>query len=167
MAFEDVQTNIRLPSDLKDRLVASAVENKRSLSAEVASRLERTYLVTPGMRPGGDINKVMAQLLAKFLIRTIEMVGPQEGITERVFHLMRETAQQVLDEENALVKGELGELALLLIALDNLPEGRDPEEFAATLERKMRENGVIRDISEIKAARAASVVSSPNHKPKP
>lgn len=43
MASEDVQTNLRLPSDLKERLTASATENNRSLSAEVASRLEQTY----------------------------------------------------------------------------------------------------------------------------
>lgn len=46
MASEDVQTNLRIPADLKDRLVASASENNRSLSAEVASRLEGSY--TPG-----------------------------------------------------------------------------------------------------------------------
>ena len=43
MASEDVQTNLRLPADLKDRLVASAAENNRSLSAEVSSRLEASY----------------------------------------------------------------------------------------------------------------------------
>lgn len=43
MASEDVQTNLRLPADLKDRLVASAAASKRSLSAEVASRLEASY----------------------------------------------------------------------------------------------------------------------------
>lgn len=43
MASEDVQTNLRLPVDLKDRLVVSATENGRSLSAEVAYRLLQTY----------------------------------------------------------------------------------------------------------------------------
>lgn len=43
MASEDVQTNLRLPADLKDRLVASAAENNRSLSAEVSSRLSASY----------------------------------------------------------------------------------------------------------------------------
>lgn len=40
MTTEDVQTNIRLPIDLKERLVEVAAQNKRSLSAEVAARLE-------------------------------------------------------------------------------------------------------------------------------
>lgn len=43
MASEDVQTNLRLPAGLKDRLQSSAAENNRSLSAEVASRLEDSY----------------------------------------------------------------------------------------------------------------------------
>ena len=43
MATEDVQTNLRLPADLKDRLTASAAENNRSLSAEVTSRLVASY----------------------------------------------------------------------------------------------------------------------------
>ena len=43
MASEDVQTNLRLPADLKDRLQSSAAENNRSLSAEAASRLEASY----------------------------------------------------------------------------------------------------------------------------
>jgi len=43
MASEDVQTNLRLPADLKDRLVASASNSKRSLSAEVSARLEGSF----------------------------------------------------------------------------------------------------------------------------
>lgn len=43
MASEDVQTNLRMPADLKDRLMASAAENNRSLSAEVALRLEKSF----------------------------------------------------------------------------------------------------------------------------
>lgn len=43
MASEDVQTNLRLPADLKERLQASATANNRSLSAEVASRLTASY----------------------------------------------------------------------------------------------------------------------------
>ena len=43
MASEDVQTNLRLPSDLKDKLQASAEEHGRSLSAEVAYRIEQAF----------------------------------------------------------------------------------------------------------------------------
>lgn len=43
MSSDDVQTNIRLPAALKERLTASAAASNRSLSAEVASRLESSY----------------------------------------------------------------------------------------------------------------------------
>ncbi|WP_416820267.1 Arc family DNA-binding protein [Delftia tsuruhatensis] len=43
MATEDVQTNLRLPADLKDRLQEAAAENNRSLSAEVTSRLSASF----------------------------------------------------------------------------------------------------------------------------
>lgn len=52
MASEDVQTNLRLPADLKDRLQASATENNRSLSAEVTSRLTSSF---DGLSISGDI----------------------------------------------------------------------------------------------------------------
>lgn len=43
MTSEDVQTNLRLPAELKDRVVKAAAQNKRSLSAEVAARLEASF----------------------------------------------------------------------------------------------------------------------------
>lgn len=43
MATEDVQTNLRIPGDLKDRLMASAEAGGRSLSGEVAYRVARAY----------------------------------------------------------------------------------------------------------------------------
>lgn len=62
MASEDVQTNLRLPADLKDRLVASAAENNRSLSAEVASRLSSTYEGGPRMVSEEVLKSVFAEL---------------------------------------------------------------------------------------------------------
>jgi plasmid stability protein len=43
MAREDVQTNIRLPEDLKDSLTAAAAKNGRSLTAEIVQRLEHSF----------------------------------------------------------------------------------------------------------------------------
>jgi hypothetical protein len=43
MASEDVQTNLRLPADLKERLIAAADHYGRSLSAEVVYRLEESF----------------------------------------------------------------------------------------------------------------------------
>lgn len=92
MASEDVQTNLRLPADLKDRLVASAAENNRSLSAEVSSRLEASYSAPDARKvlktlsllsdeletekANVDIQRALAYRLAsslKFLVETGEM----------------------------------------------------------------------------------------------
>lgn len=37
------QTNIRLPTDLKQALVDAAAENRRSLTAEMVARLEESF----------------------------------------------------------------------------------------------------------------------------
>lgn len=57
MTRVDVQTNLRLPADLKDRLQASAEANNRSLSAEVAFRLEASFLPQPTQpgAPGAEL----------------------------------------------------------------------------------------------------------------
>lgn len=62
MATDDVQTNLRLPADLKDRLQASATENNRSLSAEVASRLEQTYAPGEAYATKSQLERVFGQI---------------------------------------------------------------------------------------------------------
>lgn len=43
MARNDPQVNLRFPADLKDRLDVAAQANKRSLTAEIVARLERSF----------------------------------------------------------------------------------------------------------------------------
>jgi Arc-like DNA binding domain len=47
MPSEDIQTNLRIPSDLKLRLQRAADASKRSLTAEVIARLEDSFSMTP------------------------------------------------------------------------------------------------------------------------
>lgn len=44
MSREDAQMKIRLPADLKEKLEKSAVENKRSMNAEVLHRLNSSFV---------------------------------------------------------------------------------------------------------------------------
>jgi Arc-like DNA binding domain len=44
MTSEDIQTNLRLPADLKERLKRAADANQRSTNAEVVARLEQTFI---------------------------------------------------------------------------------------------------------------------------
>jgi predicted transcriptional regulator len=43
MTSEDIQTNLRLPGDLKERLKQAADASNRSMNAEVVARLEESF----------------------------------------------------------------------------------------------------------------------------
>lgn len=43
MATDDIQTNLRLPSNLKKRLKHAADASNRSMNAEVVARLEESF----------------------------------------------------------------------------------------------------------------------------
>ncbi|PRY03791.1 Arc family DNA-binding protein [Paraburkholderia sp. BL25I1N1] len=43
MPSEDIQTNLRLPIDLKERLKQAADASNRSMNAEVVARLEESF----------------------------------------------------------------------------------------------------------------------------
>jgi hypothetical protein len=43
MTSEDIQTNLRLPADLKERLREAADNSNRSMNAEVVARLEESF----------------------------------------------------------------------------------------------------------------------------
>lgn len=61
MAREDVQTNLRIPADLKDLLQEAARKSGRSLSAEVAFRLQESFAVDKQvlMHAAADLNEKM------------------------------------------------------------------------------------------------------------
>lgn len=43
MSREDIQTNVRLPADIKEALLDQAKYNRRSLSAEIVDRLNASF----------------------------------------------------------------------------------------------------------------------------
>ena len=47
MARNDPQVNLRLPADLKDQIEAAAIENRRTITAEVVARLQDSFLSSP------------------------------------------------------------------------------------------------------------------------
>ena len=56
MSTKNVQTLIRLPADLKVRLMREAAKNNRTMSAEVAYRLRVAYGLVDGKDEGrGDV----------------------------------------------------------------------------------------------------------------
>lgn len=43
LAMADIQFNLRIPAELKERIAESAKENNRSINAEAQSRLEKSF----------------------------------------------------------------------------------------------------------------------------
>jgi len=68
MAREDIQTNLRIPLDLKKRLESAAGENHRSMTAEVIARLEQSLETQ-------DLKSALGQLVA-----TIDQKAREMGI---------------------------------------------------------------------------------------
>lgn len=49
MARDDLQFRLRIPEALKAQIEKSAAENNRSMTAEIISRLERSYEIDPNI----------------------------------------------------------------------------------------------------------------------
>lgn len=54
MTSEDIQTNLRLPADLKERLKQAAELGNRSMNAEVVARLAESFAQEMGRPPIDD-----------------------------------------------------------------------------------------------------------------
>ena len=117
MASEDVQTNLRLPSVLKDRLAASAAESNRSLSAEVSSRLEASYKSEDTMELVIDQAKQIRELRNKvmesnFVIAQAFQVlsgidTDRDACIQALSEMMQKTSGESLDHFKALMNEHL------------------------------------------------------------
>ncbi|MFL9859461.1 Arc family DNA-binding protein [Paraburkholderia madseniana] len=64
MPSEDIQTNLRLPADLKERLKHAADANKRSTNAEVVARLEESFASSKPADGGAAVDEHTLDLFA-------------------------------------------------------------------------------------------------------
>lgn len=108
MASEDVQTNLRLPAALKERLTEAAAEHNRSLSAEVAFRLQQSF----------DTDKMAKQLaLAEYKLEQLARIGSFDGdvrLSPAILSIVEHVA-----EENQIPLGD----ALAMLALAGYGKG--------------------------------------------
>ncbi|MES2187978.1 MAG: Arc family DNA-binding protein [Pseudomonadota bacterium] len=136
---EDVQTNLRLPSDLKDRVVRAAAQANRSLSAEVAHRLEESFA-----RAGEDLKREIDSKIEAIQAR-LEMLVLRRTIVESRFEGQRERLGRLASESQRMAE-----------------TAKTDAEFAAA-EAKVAEIGDVErqidvlqnDMKEIEAARNA------------
>lgn len=67
MTSDQIQINIRLPADLKERLEQAASDNKRSTTAEIAARLDASF--DP---PAGSSGDALAQTVADKVVERLD-----------------------------------------------------------------------------------------------
>lgn len=70
MARTDPQINLRVPADLKKKIELIAIENSRSINAEVVQRLEQSF-----GRKFGDLESVATEELMKELAKRFEQLN--------------------------------------------------------------------------------------------
>lgn len=73
MARSDPQFNLRMSSDLKARIEAEAAKNKRSATAEIIDRLERSLDVLP-VNEMVDVSKLPQKALEEAAERAMELI---------------------------------------------------------------------------------------------
>ena len=69
MARTDPQINLRVPADLKKKIELIAIENSRSINAEVVQRLEQSF-----ERKFGDLESVATEELMKELAKRCSLL---------------------------------------------------------------------------------------------
>lgn len=94
MSENHVQTNIRLPEGLKERIVASAKDNQRSMGAEMVARLESSFQVEERV---GDLLPKLESLRDKL----VETSGHEQAMAA----LAEENAR--LTEDNRALRSDL------------------------------------------------------------
>lgn len=80
----DVQTNLRIPAELKEALLAAATRNNRSLSAEVIFRLVHSFSADAGLLQDGEPEELRRErdsLHARLEV-TRARLAAQEGLAD-------------------------------------------------------------------------------------
>lgn len=79
---------LRIPEELREQIALEAVKNKRSLNAEMASRLENSLTcLPPGVTGGSDTDEILRRLVAV------------EGMLEKVVAVLEQDDRHTAIEE--------------------------------------------------------------------
>ncbi|VTU37153.1 Arc family DNA-binding protein [Variovorax sp. PBL-E5] len=104
MARNDPQVNLRMSAEMKDKLDAAAVSNKRSLTAEIVERLDRSFTEGPDLTmalTAAQLDAAHQAVQADFLkLELISLAEMAEAMLERAD---REKFKVVNDEERVLL----------------------------------------------------------------
>src|SRR5271170_2313578 len=85
MSRYDPHFRVRVPSDLHDRIAASAKKNSRSMNAEIVARLELSYAYSMELRKAEDIwddhgLQTLANLIAEKITQAVPAQSDRDAI---------------------------------------------------------------------------------------
>ncbi|SNY42429.1 Arc-like DNA binding domain-containing protein [Pseudomonas sp. LAMO17WK12:I6] len=115
MSRVDLQVNFRMPASLKDELEALAKRNRRSLTAEIVARLERSISDTDEM---GISDRDRMNPEHPFYLPATEQMPITRGVS-------KEKLLAPLDQERPVTKKDLNEAVMeaMLTVMNALKDG--------------------------------------------
>lgn len=115
MSRVDLQVNFRMPASLKDELEALAKRNRRSLTAEIVARLERSVGDTDEM---GISDRDRLNPEHPFFLPATEPMPIKRGIS-------KEKLLASLDQDSPVTKKDLNEVVMeaMLAVMSALKDG--------------------------------------------
>lgn len=106
----DVQTNLRIPAELKEALLAAATRNNRSLSAEVIFRLVHSFSMDAGLLQPSEPEEMRREKLA--LEMRLDTVLSRLNVLEMVAALKSEQGREAHREGDRKAEREAEEEGL-------------------------------------------------------
>lgn len=115
MSRVDLQVNFRMPASLKDELEALAKRNRRSLTAEIVARLERSISDTDEM---GISDRDRMNPEHPFYLPATEQMPITRGVS-------KEKLLASLDQDSPVTKKDLNEVVMeaMLAVMSALKDG--------------------------------------------
>lgn len=95
---EDVQFNLRIPSELKQQIVDAAKRNSRSINAEAQLRLERTFVLDNLPEPTNPKNITDPDKLEAWAKSVLNELLKVKDVPERVAKLEDEVSALEQDQ---------------------------------------------------------------------
>ena len=98
------KTALRLPKDLHARVHEAAAEIGRSYNAEIIARLESTFTAQPaGNSNTAGVLGAMTTMLAKMLVRTAQLLTPEQKKRNPAVGVWEAIAEGVVDGRGAVI----------------------------------------------------------------
>lgn len=95
---------VRFPAGMRDRIAGVAKVSGRSMNAEIISRLEASFTAQPaGSGNTAGVLGAMTTMLAKMLVRTAQLLTPEQKKRNPAVDVWEAVAEGVVDGRGAVI----------------------------------------------------------------